>query len=225
MSPYNAQIDEIVSLEWAMFQTVNEGGLRASCQDDPATFRGMRAGQFRAWSDEAVAAYLEDLHGAKASGRNLVKEKYLYMMAEANPEILDKLSTYIKIPEQEVFELVDAVIKLIVAQTFVLYRCYPLVTRAGRPLYAHKDEWAPTSVAVYQRCELLTYSATTLDALNRHIWRLADTDESYVERVLTHTVQYYGYPNLEVAEKTLEGSAGTHLNKADALPGPGLREV
>jgi hypothetical protein len=217
VSSFNAQINEIIDLEWAMFQEINEDGPRASCQDDPVTFRGMRTSQFKSWPNEAVDSYLEDLHEARLNGRNLVKEKYLYMMAESDPETLDKLPTYIEIPNSRVFELVDVIIRLIVSQAIDIYQRYPLIACASRPLYAQGDEWSTTSMAIYQRCELLTYSEGTLDILGKHIQELADNGESYVERVLTHTVQYYGYQNPKAAEEALERYAETHSGSAGSF--------
>ena len=40
-------IGEIIAMEWEMFQKVNEGGPRASCQEDKATFEGMRRGSLK----------------------------------------------------------------------------------------------------------------------------------------------------------------------------------
>jgi hypothetical protein len=50
-------INKIISFEWDMFQAVNEGGPRASCQNDPKTFEGMRRGQFEAWTEEILTSY------------------------------------------------------------------------------------------------------------------------------------------------------------------------
>jgi len=74
-------IEKIISLEWEMFQRVENEGGRASCQDDPTTFYHMRKSQFSAWTEEICLSYLEDLRAAAKSGRNLVEEKYARMMA------------------------------------------------------------------------------------------------------------------------------------------------
>ena len=83
--PDKSLIDNIIALEWKMFSSVNEGGPKASCQEDPQTFDGMRRGQFSAWSDEAAQCYYEDVKAAAATGRNLAMEKYIHMMKSTAP--------------------------------------------------------------------------------------------------------------------------------------------
>ena len=90
-------IDKIISIEWDMFASVNEGKERASCQEDKRTFVGMRAAQFSAWSLKAVASYLNDLEKARQNGRNLLEEKYIHM------EVIEKgMRTYAA--HRQVFE-------------------------------------------------------------------------------------------------------------------------
>lgn len=74
------KIQKIIAIEWAMFDCVNKGKGRASCQDDPDTFLIMRQAQFDAWCEELVDSYLSDLLIADAKGMNLIELKYLYMM-------------------------------------------------------------------------------------------------------------------------------------------------
>ena len=70
------RIQEIVAMEWDMFQLVQNQGGRASCQDDWVTFEIMRSSQFRAWDDRTRESYWQDLHDARDTGRNLLMEKY-----------------------------------------------------------------------------------------------------------------------------------------------------
>ena len=60
--PDSKMIDKLISLEWKMFHSVNgEDGPKASCQEDPVTFEGMRRAQFNAWDDKTVMSYLNDV--------------------------------------------------------------------------------------------------------------------------------------------------------------------
>ena len=81
----NALLEQIAEKEWKMFQAVN-GSDRVSCQEDEGTFKAMRRAQFSAWSPEAAESYLRDLEAAEAQGRNLLREKYIRMMASTQPE-------------------------------------------------------------------------------------------------------------------------------------------
>ena len=63
-----------------MFQNVRNTGGRAACQDDFETFDVMRKSQFLTWDLPLLESYWQDLQEGKAQGRNLVMEKYAYMM-------------------------------------------------------------------------------------------------------------------------------------------------
>ena len=73
-------IENIVDREWSMFDRVRNEGGRASCQNDPATFRIMRTSQFMTWPEDLLRSYLADLEAADRVGRNLLTEKYAFMM-------------------------------------------------------------------------------------------------------------------------------------------------
>ncbi|MBQ7585345.1 MAG: DUF4125 family protein, partial [Desulfovibrionaceae bacterium] len=75
----NACLEAIVDLEWKMFSAVQNVGGRASCQNDPQTFRIMRLSQCATWDDALISSYLDDLKLATLEGRNLMTEKYARM--------------------------------------------------------------------------------------------------------------------------------------------------
>ena len=52
------KIFKIISIEWDMFQDVNNIGGRASCQDDYETFEIMRRSQYENWTEEMLDIYL-----------------------------------------------------------------------------------------------------------------------------------------------------------------------
>lgn len=78
-------IDLVIDKEWKMFDRVQNEGGRASCQNDPATFRIMRASQFMTWPEDLLRSYLADLEHAERAGRNLLTEKYAFMMEYTLP--------------------------------------------------------------------------------------------------------------------------------------------
>ena len=45
-TPKDRMIDDIIDIEWNMFDKVNNAGGRAACQDDWWTFYAMRFSQF-----------------------------------------------------------------------------------------------------------------------------------------------------------------------------------
>ncbi|WP_346688138.1 DUF4125 family protein [uncultured Cloacibacillus sp.] len=79
-------INEIIALEWAFFDKVQNEGGRAPCQDDFRTFCAMRASQYEAWDEATLSSWRGDLTAARAAGRNPLAEKYGYMMCIDAPE-------------------------------------------------------------------------------------------------------------------------------------------
>ncbi len=86
-------IERIIQKEYVMLGKVNNRGGRAACQDHFAVFRTMRASQFLVWPDFILRSYLDDLKQAEAVGRNLVFEKYAWMMMYALPEEFKRCAT------------------------------------------------------------------------------------------------------------------------------------
>ena len=92
------KIDRLIAMEWEMFHSVNEGGPKASCQEDPETFYGMRNAQFNSWDEATVDSYYNDVENARACGRNLVMEKYIHMMRTTQPEEYRALLSRVVVP-------------------------------------------------------------------------------------------------------------------------------
>ncbi|NMA25298.1 MAG: DUF4125 family protein [Clostridiales bacterium] len=197
-------IDRIVSLEWDMFQAVNKGGPRASCQDDRATFEGMRRGQFEAWSAAACRSYLDDLLNAALGGRNLVTEKYIHMMKYTFPAQYDELIKRIPVPDEQVVKLAGEITDKLLEQTAVLFKHYPRVTGLGRPLRSVSDFSGVTSIETYQLSELLTYSVKTLRLLKDHLIALEKDGKQLARVIYENSVKHYGYKTLDEAEASIK---------------------
>ena len=196
-----AKIDRLIRMEWDMFSAVNEGGPRASCQEDPDTFYGMRNAQFRSWDDATLDSYFEDVETAAAAGRNLVMEKYIHMMRTVQPAEYRELLSRVVYPSEEARILARKITDKMLAQTEILHREYPYVSGAGRPLRSSEDYRGFTSVETYQLGELYTYSLRTLKCLWEHFCRLEKEGKSLARIILEHTVEHYGYDSLEKAEE------------------------
>ena len=200
-------MDKIVSIEWDMFTSVNDGEERASCQEDRATFEGMRKAQFSAWPPDATASYLDDLEKARLGGRNLIEEKYIHMMKTTEPTQYDALlHRIVSPPDDTALALAREISDKLLEQTRILFEEYPYVSGRGRPLYSALD-YAAVSVETYQYSELLTYSAKTLAALKAHVDSLEKDGVSLARVILENTVFFYGYKSLEAAEKTAKERA------------------
>ena len=193
-------MDEILDIEWEMFHgTRNEGGM-ASCQQDKPQFTVMRSSQFLGWDEVTLESYLDDLKAAEAEGRNLMTEKYAYMMESTAPInymlIMDKLPEISPEKEALASELVALNVKW--AEKFHLK--YPNIASKGRPIYKSADnEWV-TSVETYNRGEVLTYSDRTMKLLLDSYKAAEAEGRNLYEEVLFETVKQLGYTSLEDAE-------------------------
>lgn len=159
-------IIQVISIEWAMFDKVNENKVRASCQDDWETFFIMRRSQFEAWSQEAVSSYLEDLLEASYQGRNLIEEKYKMMMCGGE---LDSIMKRAGFPSEEIIRIVDQICRVMMDWTVEMRTKMPQTAQGARPVFSYEDVLGVTSIQTYLRCELLTCSLKTLQALWKHI--------------------------------------------------------
>ena len=82
----NALIENIIALEWAAFDKVDNEGGRADCQDDFKTFSIMRKSQYRTWTKEMIQSFIEDFENANKKEINLIAQKYGYMMESTAPD-------------------------------------------------------------------------------------------------------------------------------------------
>lgn len=71
-------IDQILDIEWAMFQRVKSAS-PVPCQSAPTSFRKIRGANFEMWTDAMLKSYLSDLEAAHKKEKNLITEKYARM--------------------------------------------------------------------------------------------------------------------------------------------------
>ena len=202
-----SSLREIVSIEWEMFRHVN-GDAHVSCQENPEVFIGMRMAQLSAWRPEVADSYLHDLRDAERSGRNLLREKYINMMASTSPEQFALLAKDMTKPNLTKLELVDRLTGILMEQTRALHAEYPNIARSGRPLSTAEDSENQTSVETYQCGELLTYSENTVRLLLEQVQSMALQGESLPRKILENITRFYGYSDLNAAEEAAAKRAG-----------------
>ena len=88
-------LKKIVINEWNFFTNVNNIGKRAYCQDNSFTFIYSRLCYWNIYNDIILTSYLNDLENAKNNNRNLVTEKYAYMMQYTDPEYFNKIKKHL----------------------------------------------------------------------------------------------------------------------------------
>ena len=196
-------IAQIVAQEWAMFDEVQNNGGRAECQNNPREFEIMRSSQLKTWSEDVLKSYLHDLTSAAYSKRNLLTEKYAYLMESTYPEEFDQIKQFLPEVAPEVRVKIDEIVDINLDWQKEAEEKYPNLRAKGRPLTSKEDSAYQTSFETYLRGELMTYSAETVFKL--HAYTLACLEKHYNMAIanLQNMVGQYGYNTLEEANEKM----------------------
>ena len=193
-------INQIIDVEWDMFEATNNAGGKANCQEDPKTFRIMRDAQFEAWSVEVLESYQQDLAQAAHEGRNPLSEKYGYMMRWTYPDEYEQIKDFLPPISKEKHTLIIDILQIQMKQTAEFMKEYPFLANSGRPTY-HIDGNETTSIEVYGYGEMATYSMNTLEVLYKYLQEMEARGENYQRMIVENTTRAYGYTSLEQAEQ------------------------
>ena len=199
-----ALIAEVVRHEWQQFDRVSNEGGRAGCQDDWKTFEIMRTAQYRAWDDELLASYLQDLKDAEERGWNLITEKYARMMESTDPAGYRALENSLPKRTAERLFAQEEVIAVHVKWNEAMAAKYPKYSGGGRPIHTYEDQPWETSSETYLRGELSTYSDRTFELYRKMVQKKQTAGENLVEQIAASQVKQYGYGSLEEVEKNLK---------------------
>ncbi len=186
--------DRIMTLELAMFQSVPTSQ-PYRCQEDPESFKVHRRAQFAGWSVPTLESYYYDLQTAKDAGRNLLTVKYARM---------DNL-----VPCDNFSPRIETIVELAIAGQQQFIATYPCLMQGGRSLSTSTDDHDMTSFETYLRCELETYSETTLGLLLADMRMLQQAGSSLSEAVYRCLAQQWGFDSLEVLEASLSKNTST----------------
>jgi hypothetical protein len=178
-----------MALELAMFLNVPTSQ-PYSCQEDPQSFKVHRKAQFAAWSVPTLESYYYDLQAAKDAGRNLLAIKYARM---------DNL-----VPCVNFSPRIASIVHLAITGQQRFIDAYPRLMQGGRSLCTSTDDNGLTSFETYLRCELETYSETTLGLLLADIRGLEQSGSSLSEAVYRCLAQQWGFDSLEALEASLQ---------------------
>ena len=194
-------VSELCEREWQMFSQVQNAGGPASCQQEEAFFKKMRACQFMAWSGDMLMHYLEDLIAAEACERNLPMEKYAWMMEHTHPQefagIRDSLPD---IPPAQLGMIAEIVRVLVDWEAEVDSR-FPHVRAGGRALRKEQDTPYATSFETYLEGELKTYSQATIASYLAHVREIQNAGGNMAMDVAEYTAKAYGFASLNAMEE------------------------
>lgn len=196
-------IAAIIGAEWQMFDKVQNEGGRAACQNDARTFAIMRYSQFAPLPQDVLESYRDDLAAAAREGRNLLAEKYAYMMEYTDPATFDRtLRDHLPAVSAYKQALCARIANRLIRDEQQFVARYPALHAQGRPTEgAQADD---VSVHVYALGELKTYSERTLERYDA--WLRMHPEENISVSVHRVMVQLYGYDSLEAAEARQKGA-------------------
>lgn len=196
-------IAAIIGAEWQMFDKVQNEGGRAACQNDARTFAIMRYSQFAPLPQDVLESYRDDLAAAAREGRNLLAEKYAYMMEYTDPATFDRtLRDHLPAVSAYKQALCARIANRLIRDEQQFAARYPALHAQGRSTEgAQADD---VSVHVYALGELKTYSERTLERYDA--WLRAHPEENISVSVHRVMVQLYGYDSLEAAEARQKGA-------------------
>ena len=194
-------IDEIVSMEWEMFSAVQNVGGTAPCQEDKTTFEMMRAGQAEAWPEELLSSYAGDLKAAREQKRNLMTEKYAYMMESTFPDEYEQMKRLLPEVDDSKAQLIEEIVKIFVTWRMETSRRYPSLSQVSRAIHTYEDNPFQTSFETYLRGELKTFSQRTVELFFQMTQESLGAGINLEEAFLLNSVKKYGFDSLEQANE------------------------
>lgn len=196
-------VDDVIRREWAMFIEVQNVGGPASCQQDMKTFKIMRESQFKSWPENALQSYLDDLEMAARQGRNLLSEKYAFMMESTHPLEFAQLKSRLPLISESMLKDIETITSTHMAWEKEFADNFPLVRRQGRPASSADDASYQTSIQTYMANELKTCSPKTVRLLREFTEECKAKGKNQVLEIMENTVREYGYSSLKDAEETM----------------------
>ena len=199
----NELINQIIAMEWGMFQQTQNVGGRAWCQDDYKQFDGNRRAQFENWDEKTLQLYLGDLQEAESAGQNPVTLKYAYMMETTAPA--EYLLLKDRLPEisEEKRALIDHLAEMTASWCEEFAAAYPNLGRHGRPARSESDASGITSAQTYCRGELSTYSLETLKSLSEVYERFEKEHTNLFEKSVESEMKFVWNKSLKEIESEI----------------------
>lgn len=195
-------IFDIAQVEWELFQNVQNTGGRASCQNDPDTFFKMRMSQWMVYSKETLESYMEDLKSSMEQGRNMIFEKYGFMMETTYPEEFEGIKEHLPKVSPEMEKMIDEMADIHVKWDKEVYEKYPHIRENGRVFRSSEDSiYNGSSSESYLRGEYKTYSPKTVKLIYKQTKQAENEGKNLLEKIIENEVKFYGYQSLEDAEK------------------------
>ncbi len=197
------KIEEIIKEEWRQFQLVNNEGGRADCQDNWQEFCLNRKSQFMAWTEGLLESYYRDLMRAKAEDRNLIFEKYAFMMKDTAPGQFEKVKAYLPVMSEKKKQLIDGIVSVQAEWAADFEKRYPAYAGSGRPVCTAQERSQAASVETYLRGELCSYGEETVELYADYIKECVRDGRNLTDMVRENIAHLHGYGSAADVEKKL----------------------
>ncbi len=196
-------IEEVIEKEWEQFQLVNNEGGRACCQDNWPEFHIMRKAQFLLWPQEILASYDADLRAAKECGRNLLFEKYAFMMQDTAPDKFLAVEHALPVITEERRRRIGETVKIQLEWAEEFQKKYPLFAGQGRPIHAAQACFGDTSIETYSRGELCSYGEETEKMYAAFVKQCRREGKNLAYLTRENIAHLHGFASLEAVEDSL----------------------
>ena len=193
-------IEDIIDLEWDLFRNVNSKGPKAACQLDKKAFHLYRFSNYAIWTVDILDIYKAFILDSIKAGRNILTEKYAYMMEETDPENWESISAHLREIDEEEIILIEKIWEINRIWATDLQARFPNLLSLGRPIEASSDEKQVTSAETYFKCELKTYTMEILTKLYSWYSKNHDEGKSLLEDNYKIMVSLLGFSSLQEAE-------------------------
>lgn len=190
-------IEKIIKEEWDQFQLVNHEGGRAWCQDNWVQFHIMRKSQFMCWPEEILQSYFDDLLLAKEKRRNLIFEKYAWMMESTAPEEFAKVRHVLPLISEERKQRINRVADIQAKWGEEFAEKYPEIASKGRKIYSSEDTPYATSIETYTRGELQSYSERTEKLVSYFIFDNEKKGINLAQTIRENMLELFGHKSLD----------------------------
>jgi len=196
-------VENIVRMEWAAFDKVQNEGGRASCQDNWGTFSIMRKSQYRCFSEEMLVQFSTDFALSQKSGWNPITEKYGRMEESTAPEKWNEIRDQFPYVSDEKKSIIEGIVKIQVGWMEEFASKYPNMAGNARSIHTSEDNEYNTSFETYLRGEISTYSDSMLSLYGAFIVEIARRGGNLSRDTMEQTALLYGYESLDKAEEKL----------------------
>lgn len=160
---YMQVIDKIANYEWDMLLATRSNQKHLECKNNKYMFLLMRRSQWNVYPLDIQASYLRDIHKALGERRNLMIEKYGYMMEDTAPAAYEQIKNELPAKTPNKIALVTELLTYHKAWYEEAKTIVPKTVTLGRSVSA--DGTNDTPIDTYLKGEFFTYSEDTLQRL------------------------------------------------------------